>query len=734
MNKKIFENSRICPKGDIEANWNKAVGFVPLDKEIIIYKADTTHPTARFKVGDGKTVIQELPFSGTDIEAIEKLIDKKGELLIEYVDNAVAAIQLVQMDWSQNNPKAKDYIKNRPFYDEGTISSPLKTYIFDGVLEGKEYFIVDNSILLVKISDDILSDGQHVLVKTSIDESVETESVILDTGIGFYASQEGAIIVITDTQLFEDSLGIIAPSTGLYVFMTDGMYPSQITTIKIQEEIALKQIDEKYIPDSIARTEKLVPMEKNLEILFSKGESYQTFEILYDRTNAFTFDSFSTNLVVDWGDGTINKEHNHLYSKDGKYTIKVYFNNIEDIKNLIPSENLDQFKYVTGIIYPNGLTTIKNYSRKNFINLANVTIPDSVTSIGSHAFEGCRSLMSVVIPNSVMSIGSDAFRDCSSLTSVIFINPVPIDYNAQDIWFDNCPVLTNIYVPHGCKQAYKEKWTADGAEQDILDKIVESDREAMMSDLNEISNECVKFTDYATANKAGVAKFLSTRGIAVSAEGNAYIVAASKTQIEQKGTPYTPISPTVMDYAWKVSATTNTETWTDEDKAKACETIGAIPNSIPSQKNYGDGRLIGFTTDGKQVVYKNVFGTFIEAYSVPYRDGDGVLHANAPTTGTGLVPLEYFNQNKGTKFYKHTIDISIGLTIVIINNSSSTLEELFFIEQLISGAASAKVGGKNIVDCHYNGNEITLWVFESGQIKTYTFNEEDQYQETVTLL
>lgn len=90
MNKKIFENARFCPKGDIEANWNKAVGYVPLDKEIIIYKKDESHPAARFKVGDGKTVVQDLPFSGTDIEAIKKLIDEKGELLIEYIDNAVA--------------------------------------------------------------------------------------------------------------------------------------------------------------------------------------------------------------------------------------------------------------------------------------------------------------------------------------------------------------------------------------------------------------------------------------------------------------------------------------------------------------------------------------------------------------------------------------------------------------------------------------------------------------------
>ena len=118
MKTRIFENARFCPKGDIEANWNKAAGFIPLDKEIIIYKVDTEHPIARFKIGDGKTVVQELPFAGTDMTAIEKLIDEKGELLIEYVDNAVAAIKIPQPNYDQKDSTAADYIKNRPFYED----------------------------------------------------------------------------------------------------------------------------------------------------------------------------------------------------------------------------------------------------------------------------------------------------------------------------------------------------------------------------------------------------------------------------------------------------------------------------------------------------------------------------------------------------------------------------------------------------------------------------------------
>lgn len=121
MKTKIFENARFCPKGDIEANWNKAVGFIPLDKEIIIYKADAEHPVARFKIGDGKTVVQDLPFAGADMIAIKQLMDEKGELLVEYVDNAIASINIpeqIQVDYNQNDETASDYIKNRPFYEE----------------------------------------------------------------------------------------------------------------------------------------------------------------------------------------------------------------------------------------------------------------------------------------------------------------------------------------------------------------------------------------------------------------------------------------------------------------------------------------------------------------------------------------------------------------------------------------------------------------------------------------
>ena len=54
--------SRIQLKNDTEAHWRKAVRFIPLLGEIIIYSTDESHPFFRLKVGDGITTVNNLPF------------------------------------------------------------------------------------------------------------------------------------------------------------------------------------------------------------------------------------------------------------------------------------------------------------------------------------------------------------------------------------------------------------------------------------------------------------------------------------------------------------------------------------------------------------------------------------------------------------------------------------------------------------------------------------------------
>ena len=56
-------NSRIIHKHDTEAHWSLAENFTPKQGEIIVYDIDSTHNYERFKIGDGATNVNSLPFA-----------------------------------------------------------------------------------------------------------------------------------------------------------------------------------------------------------------------------------------------------------------------------------------------------------------------------------------------------------------------------------------------------------------------------------------------------------------------------------------------------------------------------------------------------------------------------------------------------------------------------------------------------------------------------------------------
>ena len=62
---------RIIHKHDIEENWDKATGFIPQQGEIIVYDIDDNYEYERFKIGDGKTTVTNLPFQKTNINDLK---------------------------------------------------------------------------------------------------------------------------------------------------------------------------------------------------------------------------------------------------------------------------------------------------------------------------------------------------------------------------------------------------------------------------------------------------------------------------------------------------------------------------------------------------------------------------------------------------------------------------------------------------------------------------------------
>lgn len=81
-------NTRIKLKRDTRAHWNAATGFIPLEGEVIIYTDYSSYTTTEnnetitryvpnFKVGDGTTYVQDLPF-----------VDKElRDMLIAHINN-----------------------------------------------------------------------------------------------------------------------------------------------------------------------------------------------------------------------------------------------------------------------------------------------------------------------------------------------------------------------------------------------------------------------------------------------------------------------------------------------------------------------------------------------------------------------------------------------------------------------------------------------------------------------
>lgn len=83
-----IQNKRIIHKHDIEANWIKAKNFIPFKGEIIIYDKDENHDRPRFKIGDGETTVNSLPFIAEvcwKVEACEEDIYYWTEYLEEPV-------------------------------------------------------------------------------------------------------------------------------------------------------------------------------------------------------------------------------------------------------------------------------------------------------------------------------------------------------------------------------------------------------------------------------------------------------------------------------------------------------------------------------------------------------------------------------------------------------------------------------------------------------------------------
>ena len=226
-------------KHDTEANWQKATGFIPKMGELIVYDIDSTYGYERFKIGDGATNVNSLPFA--DAHKVDQTYFQEmvGDVAVStQIDNAISAIP--QADWNQNDTTAADYIENRPFYES------ITDYTWDGNTEGR-----DTYGSYVKISDDtptpetllngaVLYDGSNKMYDITAISCMYNDTVFIDT-------QSGTFQIFYSTSCTNPASGssFTVPSTGIYY------YNEYTVSRKLQVPVAVK-IDKKFIPDSLA--------------------------------------------------------------------------------------------------------------------------------------------------------------------------------------------------------------------------------------------------------------------------------------------------------------------------------------------------------------------------------------------------------------------------------------------------------------------------------------------------
>ena len=324
------------------------------------------------------------------------------------------------------------------------------------------------------------------------------------------------------------------------------------------------------------------------------------------------FNGWITHQRVDWGDGTVttNTGGSHTYTKQGVYEIKsIGFSYGSSNSVFAPASETDNVfcgGAITSIKVGAGIRSIPSGAFSQCSDLREVILPDGFTYIGDSAFYHCGSLQAINLPNSLDTIGARAFEG-TSITDI----SIPRFAEVGEYAFNGCFALDfielkgddtsmfdenalsgidnlmKVIVPMDCLETYKLKFVG------IADKF---DAYVLASELDSY----VKDTDYATKSKAGVVFAKDgDYGIGHNESAGLYIAQATYGNIDTKRSPYSPITPNNLDYAVKVSITTNTQILTNAEKENVRRWLGVgMELGATSIRTIEDGRIIGELDNG----------------------------------------------------------------------------------------------------------------------------------------
>lgn len=221
--------------------------------------------------------------------------------------------EIVQADWNQNDETAKDYIKNRTHYEKDN-----RKYLdieWDGDVDNcisYEKFEIPEAnacFYFCKVSEDVDAVDFNNLANYTIFYKTPSENGerVTEYNLSDISSIQGNALVDNSLKIHVVKDGTLVTSLG--VTLTKGIYflkydsglnvelTSRLVSIEpISGEIEIQKIDEKFIPDTIARVEQLPETITDEETLYMLAEAGLVNVITDENGDIFT--DLDGNIIV----------------------------------------------------------------------------------------------------------------------------------------------------------------------------------------------------------------------------------------------------------------------------------------------------------------------------------------------------------------------------------------------------------------------------------------------------
>lgn len=269
-------------------------------------------PTTLDTLGEIAAAMAE---NATVVEALDAAIGQKanksdipsldGLATEEYVAEAIASVPKGEPDWNAKEGE-EGYIKNKPF----GVGPNYFRYEYSGNIDDYETVEINLGGFYAKISDTYLTKEELLGAKLSgtifgdvvFDESflnLEENGVIrFSYTTDFYSVPPNVMCEVKDC--FGEKYYL---TTGIWFFVSMDLVPA-VTSV---EKIVIHQLDEKFIPDTIARKEDFIQSDWNVND--ENDPAYVKNRTHYDDGFEFTYDG--------------NYQNYEYYPAEDGYAVKI---------------------------------------------------------------------------------------------------------------------------------------------------------------------------------------------------------------------------------------------------------------------------------------------------------------------------------------------------------------------------------------------------------------------------